>query len=304
MEIKDIDYFLAIAGHRSFSLAAQALHISQPALSRYITNLELRLGIPLFRRTGKQLVLTHAGEHYLSHAQKIAESTRLMEQDMKNVALMQRNKLNVGMIRNGRQVYLPQAIAEFRKAYPKVTLHITELLSNDLELGVLNGKHDIGFISEPTLPSGLDTIYLGDNFTLLAIPCNLPQGGQGEARDDLPYPWIDINLLVDVEFVIQDEGSRMRYHVDEIFRRANFVPRAAMFTQSTVDAIRFTELGVGASFITDGYVPYIQDMSKVRLYCVGTPPAKTLFNVISKKGTVISKVARDFISLYMGESIE
>ena len=74
LDLKDIDYVLAVAQYQSVSQAAKALFISQPALSKYLGNLEKRLGVPLFDRSGRQLALTEAGELYVKYAREIARS--------------------------------------------------------------------------------------------------------------------------------------------------------------------------------------------------------------------------------------
>lgn len=299
MEIRDIDYMLAVAEYRGFSSAANALHISQPALSRYIANLEKRLGVQLFQRTAKQLMLTYAGERYQAHAEVIKSQTRELEAEIQRIASTQRNRINIGVIRSDRQLMLSKSIETFNKRYPEITLHISELLSRDLEAGVLSGTYDIAFLSEPIRPQGLEFRHMENNFILLMLPKGHLKSEFSEKRAGLPFPWIDVCLFGRENLVLQDERCRVRLDLDKFFLHEGFHPKIKMLTQSTIDAIHFAEDGIGITFLPDCYRQYITDESKVELFCVGNPVESSNFGVISRKGNTLSPPMEDFIEIYM-----
>lgn len=302
MDIRQIDYFLEVAEQQSFSNAAKSLHISQPALSRYILDLEKHFGVKLFKRMPKQITLTYAGERYFYHAKTISERIKELDREMNEVAALLKGRINVGMIRSGRQLSLSENIKIFKKMHPDITLHISEQLSKDLELGVLNGLYDIAFISEPLKPHGLKFKLLDENYTLLMIPKGHPKIIHAEKRELLPYPWIDIQAFEHDEFVLQDENCRMRHNLDVFFAVEKFKPKIEMLTQSTIDAIHFAESGIGLAFLTDGYVHYIAHPAKVELFCIGTPVSTSKFGVISRAGESLTCAMKDFIRLYMKQS--
>ena len=299
MEIREVEYILSVIRIRSFSAAAVELHISQPALSKYVAALERRLGLKLIERTNKGLVPTYAGERCYACALEVSERMERWRAEMEDIAAMQKNRLRVGVIRNDRQYFLPQSIERFKELYPGIELNITQQLSKDIECGVRNGRLDIGFISEPSIPGGVDYRPLGRNYTLLAAPASMSLAENAAALDSLQFPWIDINLLSGVPFVLQDESCRFRSFIDTLFKHENFIPSVEMTTQSTVDALRFTELGVGPSLISDGYIYYISHRERVDLFCVGAPPATTNFGVIAKNIAALPRCAVDFIDIYM-----
>ena len=145
MEIREFEYILSVIRNRSFSAAAAELHISQPALSKYVASLERRLGLKLLERTNKGLVPTYAGERCYACALEVSERMERWRAEMEGIAAMQKNRLRVGVIRNDRQYFLPQNIERFRERYPDIELNITQQLSKDIESGILNGRLDIGF---------------------------------------------------------------------------------------------------------------------------------------------------------------
>ena len=91
------------------------------------------------------------------------------------------------MIRNDRQYFLPQNIERFRERYPDIELNITQQLSKDIESGILNGRLDIGFVSEPSIPGSVDYRTLGKNYTLLAAPAAMGLAAEGAEKEPLPF---------------------------------------------------------------------------------------------------------------------
>lgn len=303
MDVKDIEYALSVIKNRSFTVAAEELHLSQPALSKYFSNLERNLGLRLVDRTSKGLVPTYAGERFYAHAAEIAKSMQALNTEMKRVAAIQKNRLRVGMIRNFHQQFLARTIERFSLLHPAIELNITQQLSKDIENDVVKGKLDIGFIAEPSIPGSIDYRPLASNFTLLAVPSSMGLCAHSLNKEGLPFPWIDVALLRDARFVLQDESCRFRKFIEEFFESENFTPLIGMTTQSTVDALRFTELGVGPCFITDGYLCYITEHSHVDIFCVGAPAATTKLGVIAQNLGALTLYAEDFIKIYMSSNV-
>ena len=303
LDIKDIEYALSVIKNRSFTLAAEELHVSQPALSKYFSNLERTLGLQLADRTSKGLVPTYAGERFYLFASDIEKAIQALDTEMKRIMVMQKNRLRVGMIRNFHQQFIAHTIESFNRRHPDIELNITQELSKDIENGVARGMLDIGFISEPSISRSLDYRALTENYTLLAAPAAMKLTDRAVDVAGLPFPWIDINILKNVRIVMQDESCRFRKFLDEFFSREHFVPNIGMTTQSTPDALHFAELGVGPCIISDGYIGYITQPKRIDVFCIGTPPATTKFGVIAKDFSLLPPYADDFIEIYISAHI-
>lgn len=156
MDLKDVDYVLAVAHYRNISQAAQSLYVSQPALSKYISTLEARMGMPLFIRSSKGLGLTLAGEIYVRHAKEIAASAELLRQELKQLTTAQGDHLSVGVARSGWQRLLPEVFNRLTERYPSATFEFPDLLASELEDSLLAGMFDIGLCSVPPHKQGLD----------------------------------------------------------------------------------------------------------------------------------------------------
>ena len=97
MQLRDIQYVVTIADMQSFSKAAEALYISQPALSQCIKRLEADLGVALFARKRKHVLLTRAGELFLQDARQILQLSSHITSQMENLHVLKQGKLHIGM---------------------------------------------------------------------------------------------------------------------------------------------------------------------------------------------------------------
>ena len=129
MELKEARYILAIARHQSIGKAAESLYISQPSLSKYLKNLEERLGAPLFSRHENRYYPTYMGERYLHYAEQIVACGDEWMQEYDDIAHRQRGRLNIAVpIMMGSTLIEPM-LAPFHKRYPYVTLNIMEAVN-------------------------------------------------------------------------------------------------------------------------------------------------------------------------------
>lgn len=144
MELRHIRYFIAVAEELSLGRAAQRLHVSQPALSQQINDLESELGFRLFTRSPRGVELTAAGHAFLAGGRRIVASAKLAVEQAREAANGDRGRLKIGSIPGAAVSLLPQALSRFRHQHPLV--ETTLLLANNRAQveGVLNGSMMLG----------------------------------------------------------------------------------------------------------------------------------------------------------------
>jgi DNA-binding transcriptional LysR family regulator len=149
MELYQIRYFLAICEHGSFSRAAEACEVSQPALTAAIKKLEVEIGSPLLHREGKRVVLTELGCRVRPHLEQVLGETRRVEDVARNFRLLRQAPLRVGTMPTIGPAQLSRFFASFRESNPgiELTVHQASLaeLFHDLEAGEL----DLAVTSSP-----------------------------------------------------------------------------------------------------------------------------------------------------------
>ena len=122
IEIKDLKYVSAIAKYESISQAANELYITQPSLSGYLKNLENRMGLPLFQRIGKRMVLTYFGECFLKEGNDLLLRHKHFSEELDRVLYEKRGRLSIGFpILRGISL-LPVTLPRFSEEFPNVEI--------------------------------------------------------------------------------------------------------------------------------------------------------------------------------------
>jgi DNA-binding transcriptional LysR family regulator len=244
MELRHLRYFNTVAECLNFTRAAEKLHVAQPALSRQIQALEDEFGTKLFDRNRQRVLLTDAGRLFLGYTQKI-----LAQVDLATIAVREVANGTEGELRIGQDWRLPaslvsQAIAAYRREFPRVEVSVRDLPMNE-QLAALNShKIHIGFIvtdllgsdsqlaSRPVLHSELVAIVPTDHRFAGRQEVRL-----GELRDS---EWISIDTA--------DNGYRT--FLQQICRNAGFTPRFSRAHASQATAlVGLVAAGMGVALI-------------------------------------------------------
>lgn len=169
--VKQLKYLCAVAEHRHFSKAAAACHVTQSTLSAAIQDLESQLGVVVFERTKKTVLITPLGQRLLHQA-------RIILGDVQNfVSLARANEgalageIRLGVIPTIGPFILPPILSELRRSYPKLKLYLKEELSAELLLQLQQGRLDLIMLAFPYAMPDMETISLfKDEFLLCLSP--------------------------------------------------------------------------------------------------------------------------------------
>jgi DNA-binding transcriptional LysR family regulator len=148
-ELWQLRYFSAVAERLHFGRAAQALHISQPPLSRAIRGLEAQLGVALFLRNRRRVELTPAGERLLEETRRLGAQLERALAGLRAVAEGEEGRLRIGFVSLADYGVLPGLLKAFKAARPRVRLALREMLSPDQALALQAGELDFGLLLPP-----------------------------------------------------------------------------------------------------------------------------------------------------------
>lgn len=176
MELYTMRYVLAMAEHENFSLAAQACHISQSALSQQIVKLEKELGVTLFHRNPRGATLTEAGQVFVQRARQILHLSDALESEISLYAGMHRGTLNLGVITSLQCIDFGGLLSAFCREYPGISVNIVQAGTHNLLQQLVDRKLDMAFMNRPLsgLPNGVDFLKLGQDSYRLAVAANHP----------------------------------------------------------------------------------------------------------------------------------
>ncbi len=186
MTIKQLRAFLAVAQSLSFAQACERLHLSQPALSLAIKNLEESLGGPLLVRTTRSVALTPEGEILLPIAQRLLAEWENTEDLLRQHFTLQVGRVAIAAMPSFAANRLPQVIKAFRASYPKINVTVHDVINEQVVEMVRDRRVEIGVVLEPDNLDGLEfvPIYL-DRFVAV-VPAN------GAFRAHKEVSWQDL----------------------------------------------------------------------------------------------------------------
>ena len=266
MQIKKIDYILAIAEEGSISRAAERLMVAQPSLSRYLSSFERENHVQLFeRRKGNRLALTRQGQLYVAYARRVRAQTNLVFQEMAAAAQAQENAIRIAFTTNNASMHTDAFEAQLRRQYPDAQLHVHSIHVAFIEETLTQGTVDLVITKDYTRLFDNDELVFEPfpkalTSFLIALPADDPHCALAEPAGTGPYPVLDADLLGDMQLIrlIHMPNKREQYDPPPVERY--------MDVTTAADVIRFVEKGVGYAFIVSSYTELITRPERIRLF--------------------------------------
>lgn len=249
MNFSSMDYFIAVARERSFTKAAEQLHITQQSLSSHIASLEQELGCKLLVRH-VPLELTYAGEVFLRYAEGFQQNLNAMRQEFCDITKNQKGVLRVGIASTRGHVVMPVLITEFQKMYPNISVELAEASNEGLHRNLLNGEIDLAIANFPDSLQGVEQQDFYREEVVLFIARSLLDALYGEdagtAAEKIAAG--ELKLLKDCPFVMNDSadiaGKIGRFAVAQ----ANFRPEIRAKAANIETLLSLCLRGTGACF--------------------------------------------------------
>jgi len=164
VELRHLRYFVAVAEMENVSRAALKLHVSQPALSKQIRDLENEIGFSLFERTAKSVRLTDAGRAFVDNARALLQSADEAVTKARAVANAEATELHVGYSPMPTAEILPKMLRAFQQAMPNVHVRSHDWTNKDILDGIRDGRLQLGLIVPPTKASALQDMRYEELF--------------------------------------------------------------------------------------------------------------------------------------------
>ena len=242
MTLRQLEVFLAIAHARSYRQAAQALHTSQPALSQHVRELEAELGVRLFDRLSRGVLMTEAGGLLEERAQRVFATLTDVRAVLGELQGLQRGSLLVGASTTPGIYVLPAVIGEFRRRYPRIELRLRIGNSRVIEEAIHAHEVDLGVVGGHGLAPGEECLAAGlaDELVLIVSPTHR----WAKRREVAPADLTDEPLLV------REEGSATRRVTERALEQAGVSWRVSMELGHTEAIKQAVMAGLGVAFVS------------------------------------------------------
>ena len=292
MNMKQALYFKTIAQYGTITAAAKQLYISQPSLSQTLRQIEDEVGTPLFDRSTSPFHLTYAGERYLKAVEAMLDIETRLKEEIESIRRDDGGRLRLGISVTRAMQVLPDVIPIFTKAYPNVTIELTEAASASLEGLLQKGQIDLALAALEANEANIAyELIEKESIGILA-------GKDSQLAQLVPSGTpISLEMVEKEAFVSLDTSHSSRSIQDRLFRRYNIRPKILLET-SSLEVARRVALKSGACMVLpDVYADEFVFNSGGAFYPLKDYENHRHFYACYRNDENTKKYIRDFVSI-------
>jgi DNA-binding transcriptional LysR family regulator len=288
MEIDQVETFLAVVTYGGFHRAAEALRVSQPAVSARIRALEESLHVTLFTREHAHLTLSPAGKALRPHAEQLLRVVALARQAVHELQPAAGGALNIAAALSVCTYFLPDVMKAYQAENPKVMVSLRSGNSMQVLKMVLDGDADIGVARSLNHPE-VETMTLRDDPLILVGDPSHPNAGKRQVRLEEVEEW---------PLIFYDRGSSDWTLTQGLFRRAGLLPNVMLEVETIEAAKRMVERKLGLSFLPQIAVTHeLHEGKLVAIEITNAEPLRRNLDVIHPRHRPLSRDAQAFLNL-------
>ncbi|QCD57102.1 LysR family transcriptional regulator [Streptomyces hawaiiensis] len=273
MELRQLEYFVAVAEERNFTRAAERVHISQSGVSAQIRQLERELGAELFDRSARTATLTPAGRAALDHARATLAAAGAVGQAVGEVTGLIRGRLVIGMVIGCTLTPLFDALAAFHRAHPGVEISLLEDNSDRLVEAVRLGTVDVALVGTAAAPEGLQSLTIISERLVVVVPEDHPLASRRR---------VALRHVAAHPVVCMPPGTGLRTVFDGACAARDLRPRIALQASAADAVAALAARGLGVAVLSESMAAGLGDRVVVRAIDDVDTPA--LLALVSRTG--------------------
>lgn len=289
MTLEQLRIFTAVAECEHMTRAAEALRLSQSAVSGAVQALEARHGVTLFHRIGRRIELTHDGNLFLHEARAVLRAASAAELTLMELQGLKRGTISIHASQTTAAYWLPGRLARFRNAYPKIDIKLTIGNTEQVALGVSSGNAEIGFVESSVTQDELVSTQVGvDQLMIVVGP---------------KHPWAKVTKLkpgqiTQTRWVLRERGSGTRSVFEQALAKHEISADqldVALELPSNEAVRAAVEAGAGATAISQLVVK--SALASKHLYAVPFTSLARPFVLLEHRDRTQSKAVKAFLAL-------
>ncbi|WP_027795010.1 LysR family transcriptional regulator [Paraburkholderia acidipaludis] len=292
--LRQLKVFETVARHLSFSRAAEELHLTQPAVSTQVRQLEDHAGLPLFEQLGKKIYLTPAGSEMLHYSRAIIQQFHEVDEAMGQLKGISGGKLNVAVISAG-DYFFPRVLAEFTRRYPGVQLNLSVHNREQLLQQLATNQTDLAVMVRP--PQGTDAVnaaFAPHPYVIVSAPSHPLAHRRG----------IPLEALASEAFVVRERGSDTWNSMEEAFAGKLANLKIAMEIKSTETIKQAVIAGMGIAFLSAHTISLERQVGHLTVLDVEGFPVMLNWYVVHRKNKRLPPVALAFERFLMEDGAQ
>jgi len=290
MDIRHLQYFLEVARHNSFTKAAESLYITQPTISKMVRNLEEELGVELFERLGKRVVLTDAGWVLYSQAEVMVKSFESMTVHIHELMELKKGRIRIGLPPMVGANFFPRVIGKFCEQYPGIVLELLEVGSKKVEADVASGMLDSGVVLLPIDEEVFESYsFVNEDIQVVVHPTH-----RLAARQE-----VSLAELTDERFLLFHEDFALHSRIIDACVRVGFHPQV-IYKSSQWDFLsEMVAANIGITLLPQTICSELEP-ERFRILSLVDPEIKWHLGMIWRKNAYLSYATREWIRFTQG----
>ena len=292
LTLRQLKVFEAVARHSSYTRAAEELHLTQPAVSMQIKQLEESAGLPLFEQLGKKIYLTPAGQEMHHYCRAIAQQLEEVDRVMEEMKGMKRGRLVIA-VASTANYFAPRLLATFSQRYPRITISL-DVTNREGLLGHLDANDtDMVVMGRP--PEGLDLV--AEPFTENPLVVIAPPDHPLANAERIPLEWLQQET-----FVVRERGSGTRTAMERFFAEKGIRLSTGMEMSSNEAIKQAVQAGLGLGIVSIHTLELELETRRLAVLDVESFPILRHWYVVHRQGKRLSPVAQLFKDFVVKEA--
>jgi LysR family cyn operon transcriptional activator len=280
MELRALKYLLAVAEHGNFTRAAEALHVSQPALSQQILQMEDRLDAVLFDRSGRTVKVTDAGQAYIAHARRALFELESGRRAIHDVRDLSRGGVRLAMTPTFTAYLIGPLVAAFRARFPAITVNVLEMSMDTIAAAIEADEVDLGIAFELGRCADIESRPLFTENLSVVVADNHPWASRNR---------LDAGILAQGELALLSKNFVTRVHIDNYLQACQVAPKVAVEV-NTISAL--VEIVRNTSLFTILPEAIAGQVAGLRNLALAPPPPPRTVMLLRRKGAYQSAATR------------
>lgn len=289
MDFKQIEAFIAVAKHKSFSKAADAIYLSQPTISAQVSALERELNIQLFDRISKEVTLTSYGEAFLEYALDIINTRNAAISHLSSFTSSISGKFTLAASSTPCNSIVPVLIEDFSSKYPQVTFNILEMPSGDIIENILKFDCEVGLVGSHVRDERINSYKLSEDELVLI------------SRPSLKLPdKISIDTLLNYKFIFRERHSATRKRFEKALLEAelNVEKLNVCCEVNSLDTLlQLVKRGVGISIVSRKVCEDYISSGSISASCISGLELKRYIYLITSSRRTLTPTAKAFFEV-------
>lgn len=293
IDLRDLRLFIHVAESKSLTRGAERSHLSLPAVSARMKELEAQAGVRLLYRAPRGVALTPAGQSLLQHARIILGQIEHMKSDLQRFGEGVQGHIRVFANTTAVTEFMPEVLATFLADHPQVDVDLQERLTGEIVRGVLDGTTDLGITSGPIEADGLEKHHFSTDRLILVVQPNHPLAAGGAVRfaDVMGYDYIGLH-----------EGSTLQSFINTLMQNARHRLHIRVQVSNFESVCRMVEAGVGIGVVPESAAERHRKTMKIAVKQLDEDWAERKRYILTRRGDSLPGYTQALIACIMAHS--